>query len=1038
MPRLHPISLAAALGVGLSAGCAGHPDKQTLAVLHRVEPDVAEVTVEDGLDQAMRGYRKFLEEAPISELTPEAMRRLADLKLEKEYGVFGRDEALPAPVPGAAAPASPAPERASEAVSDEDFEARATVVDRSAPSALPALELPDGREADSRGPREAITLYDDILARYPHYQHNDRVLYQKARAFDELGEPDRAIAVIEDLIARFPYSDRIDEAQFRRAEYFFTRKRYLEAEEAYLAIVSMGAPSEYYELALYKLGWTLYKQEMHPEALDQYIALLDHKVSRGYDFDQTEDEADQRRIADTYRVISLSFSNLGGPEAVESYFDEKGPRSYEDRVYDQLGEFYLEKLRYHDAAAAFRAFVDLHPFEPAAPQFGVRVVEVYEAGGFPQLVLEAKKEFAEAYGVGADYWQYFSLDERPKVREHLKGNLRDLAEHYHAAYQQEDLLEEQPENFDEALRWYRVYLSSFPADAETPGIHYRLADLLLEHQDFGEAARAYERTAYAYPAHEQSAGAGYAAIYAHREHEKGLAEPEAEAVRGEAVASTLRFVDAFPDHEHAAVVFGAAIDDLYSMKEYASAIVNAERLIGEYPDSAPEVRRAAWAAIAHSSFDLADYPRAELAYTTVLEMTGPDEESRPGVVDNLAAAIYKQGEQARVAADHRAAAGHFLRIPELAPGSSIRANAEYDAGMALVSLEDWAAAGAVLEAFRETHPDHELQREATKQVALVYRKQGDVARSAEEYERVAREAEDAELQREALLLAGELFEESGSPERALGAYTRYVEHFPEPLELAVETRFKIAGLQHDLGDEKARRLELQWIVDQDRLAGDARTPRLRVLAARSALVLTERSYHRFQSVALVQPFERSLAKKQKRMDQALAAYQRLVEYEVGEVTAAATFFIAEIYFDFSASLLASERPPGLQESERLDYEMVLEEEAFPFEEKSIGVHQKNLELMASGVYNEWVDKSIGRLAELMPGRYAKFETSTGWVDSLDTYAYRAPAARDGDADPAAEAMVEATVTEAELPEPAPESEPEPEAAPQPPAAPAAE
>ena len=48
-------------------------------------------------------------------------------------------------------------------------------------------------------------------------------------------------------------------------------------------------------------------------------------------------------------------------------------------------------------------------------------------------------------------------------------------------------------------------------------MNYRLADLLLENEDFGTAATEYERTAYHYGEHEQASGAGYAAIYAHRQ-----------------------------------------------------------------------------------------------------------------------------------------------------------------------------------------------------------------------------------------------------------------------------------------------------------------------------------------------------------------------------------------------------------------------------------------------------------------------------------------------------------------------------------------
>ncbi len=59
----------------IAIGCAGNPDRQTLAGLQRVEPDMNEVRVENGLQEAMQGYRDFLAQAPTSSLTPEAMRR---------------------------------------------------------------------------------------------------------------------------------------------------------------------------------------------------------------------------------------------------------------------------------------------------------------------------------------------------------------------------------------------------------------------------------------------------------------------------------------------------------------------------------------------------------------------------------------------------------------------------------------------------------------------------------------------------------------------------------------------------------------------------------------------------------------------------------------------------------------------------------------------------------------------------------------------------------------------------------------------------
>jgi tetratricopeptide (TPR) repeat protein len=99
-------------------------------------------------------------------------------------------------------------------------------------------------------------------------------------------------------------------------------------------------------------------------------------------------------------------------------------------------------------------------------------------------------------------------------------------------------------------------------------------------------------------------------------------------------------------------------------------------------------------------------------------------------------------------------------------------------------LQDWKAAADVLNGFRQTYPGHELQKEATKQIAFVYRQAGELAQSAGEYERVANESTDPALRAEALLLAGNLYEQSQSMDRALDAYSRYVEQFRKPIEAA--------------------------------------------------------------------------------------------------------------------------------------------------------------------------------------------------------------------------------------------------------------
>jgi tetratricopeptide (TPR) repeat protein len=877
--------------------------------------------------------------------------------------------------------------------SQKDFERRAT--EKATPEASSqayAVSVPGAGEEQTAGPLEAIALYDRLLAEYPNYEHNDKVLYQKSRAYDELGRTEEAMQTMERLIATYPASRYIDEVQFRRAEFFFTRRKYREAEKAYEAVIALGARSDYYELALYKLGWTLYKQEFYDEALHRYVALLDHKVSIGYDFDAQHEEGDERRIADTFRVISLSFSNLGGPNVVSEYFASNGKRTYEDRIYSNLGEFYLTKLRYHDAAAAYKAFIGLYPFHRTSPHFSMRIVEIYTKGGFQKLVLDSKKDFAKSYGLRADYWRHFAIEDSPEVLSYLKSNLKDLANHYHAQYQRADLANEKSANYAEALQWYRDFLTSFPKDAESPPINYQLADLLLEEKSFGEAAREYERTAYDYPVHEKAAAAGYAAIFAHRENLKVADEPRQPTIKREAIASSLKFADTFPAHEHAASVLGAAADDLYELKEFAPALAAAQKLIDRYATAALAIRRSAWTVAAHSSVELAQFSQAEVAYTRVLELVPQDDKQRDALVDNLAASIYKQGEQSNASQDYRAAANHFLRVKQAAPTSQIRAAAEYDAGAALIKLQDWTAAADVLDAFRRTYPEHELNREATKQIASVYRQSGQTSRAASEYERIAAEADKPELRGEALLVAGDLHEQAKDADRALAVYLTYVKEFAQPIDLAIETRFKVAEIYKTKQDVVHYHEQLQQIVSIDAGAGQGRTNRTRNLAAQSALVLAEKLYEDFTVVKLMQPFDKSLQLKQQRMDAAMKALGALVDYQVGDVTAAATYYMAEVYYGFNRSLMDSERPKAMQGAKLQEYELALEENAFPFEEKAIGVHEKNLELIRSGIYNTWIEKSLAKLTQLMPARYAKAEMSSGFLGSIDRYAYRLPSA----------------------------------------------
>ena len=293
----------------LLASCATTDNEGTLGSLGDIKFELKQEKVDGSLEKAMASYEKFLEETPETEMTPEALRRLADLKIQKEYEAEDvaraqqeqeqklkqaagerPDAKAAAPIADSASqatniqtpdtsfvPVSAGDEKDSVASKDgpiadiseseKDFSERAgQKIDLGKPGKekidIPGQKPGDADDLQAAGAKEAIELYKGLLKKYPLFERNDQVLYQLSRAYEETGQIEIAMQTLEQLIKQYPQSRHIDEAQFRRAEYFFTRKKYLDSEESYQAVIDAGEGSEFYELALYKQGWAYFKQEL--------------------------------------------------------------------------------------------------------------------------------------------------------------------------------------------------------------------------------------------------------------------------------------------------------------------------------------------------------------------------------------------------------------------------------------------------------------------------------------------------------------------------------------------------------------------------------------------------------------------------------------------------------------------------------------------------------------------------------------------------------------------------------------------------------
>ena len=871
----------------------------------------------------------------------------------------------------------------------DDPELRAEAMRRLGDLELEATEaeqLADNIETlDTRGFDNAVQLYQKLLEAYPDYRRNDTVQYQLARAYEVGGRTDEALQVLNDLVSTYPDTEMFDEVQFRRGEMLFLRKQYNEAEMAYQDVVRAGEDSRFYEQALYKLGWSQFKLAWHQDSLSPFFELLDRKVG---DTEVGEGEArladlsraERELVEDTFRVLSISFSYMEGADSIDEFIAAREAPQYAHVIYANLGDLYLEKERYQDAAETYEAFVDHDPYHAKAPVLQAQVIEAYKLGGFPSLVLDGKKDFVERYGMDGPFWVRNPRAENEAVATHLKTNLNDLAQYYHAEAQENGA----KDDYAQAANWYRKYLAYFPGEPDTANTNFLLAEILFESEEYGDATAEYEQTAYAYPFHEKSAEAGYAAILAYREHEKSLSGPAKDEWHQAYLDSGLKFADTYPQHPESGAVLTTVAEDLFQQNQFDRAIAVGQTIVAKEPPVKPELSRTAWTVIAHSQFDLSNFADAERAYYSLRTFTpGDDAQAHQDIKDRIASTIYKQGEQARDGGDLETAVTHFRRLGQAVPDSDIRMTAEYDAAAALINLEAWERASVVLEEFRRDYPDSEFADDVTQKLAVSYLETGQTGQAAAEFERIADAASSSEdVRREALWKASDLYKDTGTISSEQRVLNTIIARYPNPLSESIEARARLLDLARETNNQQEIVARLRELVAVDATAGAQRSDRTRYLAATASLELAEPVRRRFAVARIAPPLADSLKLKRELMEDVIDVYTKAADYGVAEVTTAATFRLGEVYEQFSSDLMESERPADLADDALEQYEILLEEQAFPFEEKAIDLYVTNASRAADGVYDEWVKKSFERLAGLMPARYAKEERGEDVVTAL--------------------------------------------------------
>ena len=862
----------------------------------------------------------------------------------------------------------------------------------------------------------AIAGYEASLAQHPDKDGNDEVLYMLAKAYDLDGNGDKALEALTTLVDKYPTSQYMVEAQFRRGDYLFVFGEYKPSQDAFQYVVENGQSTPFYENAVYMQGWNLFKRNFYDASLLSFANVLDRTMPES---GKLEDVNDNNRalVDDSLRVAGMIFSYLDGHTTIAALFEDIGQRAYSSLLYEQLADLYISQQRYQDAINTFEAYIALNPIDRRAPELQIRILDTMMIAKFYKQAFEKKEEFVDAYNEQSDFYRFNDEETHAYVAEYLYVYIDEVARYYHAQAQQQKrkaskyrdmppaYVKRMSTNYDKAIKYYDLYAISFPDDPHTPEKMFMIAEAYAEMKDMPNAVKYYERTAYDYGIHKYSEEAAYASILGYKQILDDAAksgDKEArEAAKRRKLGAQVAFAKSYYFSAYAKPVLLDSIDMMYNEKDYALVIDQGQRFLELKPVPTEKETLAMWTLIAHSQFNIDRYADAEASYLHILSLLPENSKKRADITDRVAASVYRQGE-ALVAeasllqeesdalkeqglptqseAKHAeslekklAAVDQLLRVSKISPQSKYRKTAEYDAGAYLLQAEEWERAIVVISDYRARYDAKKKNLDITGKLIAAYEGLEQYENAADELQFIVKNTKDKEKRRIAHYLSAEYYEKANNEAKALEGYRSYAHQYPQPFDLAMETRFRLSEMYRTKNQEPKRRYWLEKIIVEEKKAGTKSTERAKYLAAYSRNVFAKDYFDDYVAIKLTAPLTKSLPKKQKGMELALNKYEQVLSYQVQEFTTQSTYYVASVYAQLSADLLDSERPKGFSEIELEEYGYLLEDQAYPFEEIAIETHQANVENSWNGFYDKWVAKSIDALSTLLPGSYDKKE-----------------------------------------------------------------
>jgi tetratricopeptide (TPR) repeat protein len=802
-----------------------------------------------------------------------------------------------------------------------------------------------------------IKYFRYIRRGYQSSYGSDALLYAIAYALYDEGREDEAMRTFEQLVMEYPPSTYFIEASFRLGEYYYDMNRNIDAIDAYLRVLEFPE-SGFYDKALYKTGWLYYRIDEIERSATAFLEAFERQGS--YKKGGLQDEALSGVVMSLGRFIDHSRSL--------EFLNRRGTTDSSSIVYSKLADRLVEETRYREALLVYRSFIDKFPISNKLPFIYDRMARLHDSLGEKEKSIDMRfllitKFNPDSLRAGGD------IDTNEKLAKLVAGSIVTLlGQSQRAAGVASTGGAKDLGALNRIIRVARIYNESFFDGGLRAEVTLALADALFEMEYYQQAAVEYENAVGLEQDPQKIGEIAYSAFLTYEiifyRYDKDKRETSGIARK---LAMTLSLYRS--QYER----IGKLDQAIYKLADVYARTGNytlASTLVADIArgkDAARAYKKAADFALSGG-----DVLRAEPLYANLVKVEGGKANK-----EKLAAIRYKLAKGLLEAGDKGSARDKFNEAYATHRSSKVSESAlimlariEMDLGVDDGFRAFRAAVKRIVRDVPESKAPVALLVEAGQLAEA-----DDPAIAAGLYDFAANlvvsgKADGLKLSRTGYSLffaSALLYEKAGmatEQEKALRSALRGegVERSMRP-----ELTYRLGYLQMELGRRSSSLRTLRSLTDSDRPGN------LYVIKAR-LLQLTFR-LDDYKEVRLTRPFQKTLKKKTALIERLVRDYTRVAakaSQVAPEVLPQIFFSMGSAFENFRDSIVNSDRPRDLTKEEKIEYEFLVEEMAYPYDERAVEAYEKTLRAaLVQSLYDRWLYMGVARLAYLRPALYKR-------------------------------------------------------------------